>query len=219
MQPCNDWIQPLESRRMLSAVIDSSGVLVVTGTSQKDKIILTIKQDDASKLIVRENQASSQFNLSDITAGIRVSAQGSKDKIAVDESNGALTKNVTVYGGNGKDDIYGGSGNDKLDGGTAKDRIFGRAGDDRIIGQSGNDFLDGGDDNDFISGNAGVDVLVGEAGDDDLDGGGSKDIISGGAGNDDYVSSDVASERQDDGTDDNGNNSNDDQSDQEPLET
>ncbi len=213
----NNWIQALESRRMLSAVIDSSGVLVVTADSGKNKIILTIKEDDASKLIVREDNQVTQFNLSEITTGIRVSAQGSKDKIAVDETNGALTKNVTIYGGNGKDDIYGGSGNDRLDGGTAKDRIFGRGGNDRIIGHSGNDFLDGEDGNDYITGDAGADVLVGGAGEDDLNGGGSKDIITGGLGNDDYVSFDVASERQDDGADDNGNNALLDQSDEDPL--
>jgi len=213
----NQLIETLETRRMLSAVIDSSGVLVVTADSGKNKIILYLKQDDASKLLVREDGQVSQFNLNEITTGIRVSAQGGKDKIAVDETFGPLTKNVTIFGGNGKDDIYGGGGNDRLDGGTAKDRIFGRAGNDRIIGHSGNDYLDGEDGNDYITGDAGVDVLVGGNGDDDLNGGGSKDIISGNAGNDDYVDFDTASERQDDTAEDDGNNSLLDQSDQDPL--
>ena len=213
----NNFIETLESRQLLSAVIDADGVLVVTADSGKNKIILTIKEDDASKLIVREDNTTTQFNLNEITTGIRVSAQGGKDKIAVDESNGDLTKNVTIYGGNGKDDIYGGSGNDKLDGGTAKDRIFGRDGNDRIIGHSGNDYLDGEEGNDYITGDAGVDVLVGGPGDDDLNGGGSRDIISGNAGNDDFIDFDIASERQDDSAEDDGNNVLLDQSDQDPL--
>ena len=217
MNSSNNWFQPLECRRLLSAVIDSSGVLVVTADSGKNKIIVYLKQDDASKLLVREDGQVTQFNLSEITTGIRVSAQGGKDKIAVDETYGALTKNVTIFGGNGKDDIYGGSGNDRLDGGTGKDRIFGRGGNDRIIGHSGNDVLEGEDGNDYITGDAGADTIGGGAGEDDLNGGGSQDNITGGAGNDDFIDFDTAAERQDDTAEDNGNNSLLDQSDQDPL--
>jgi Ca2+-binding RTX toxin-like protein len=213
----NDWFVTLESRRLMSAVIDSEGVLVVTGDSGKNNIIISLKENDASKLVVRVDKETSEFNLADITTGIRVSAQGGKDKIAVDETSGAMSKNVTIYGGNGKDDIYGGSGNDKLDGGTGKDRIFGRSGNDRIIGHSGNDLLEGDDGNDYITGDAGVDTLVGGAGDDDLNGGGSHDHITGSAGNDDYIDFDAASERKDDAAEDDGDNGLLDQSDQNPL--
>jgi Ca2+-binding RTX toxin-like protein len=214
----DSFVEMLESRRMLSAAIDSDGVLVITGTSAKDRIIIATTTDNTPTVSVTVNKETEDFKIADFPAGIRVSAQGGKDKVAVDETDGALNVNVTMYGGNGKDDLYGGSGDDKIDGGTGKDRIFGRAGDDRIIGWSGNDQLYGDDGDDFITGNAGVDDIFGGNGDDDLNGGGSQDNITGGAGNDDYVSSDTSSERKDDNSGDDGNNSDQNQPDDDPLD-
>jgi Ca2+-binding RTX toxin-like protein len=211
-------LETLESRRLFSAAIDAEGVLVVTGTSGKDTIIIAVSTDSTPSVLVTVNGVTDTFQVSDFPTGIRVSAMGGKDKVAVDETNGALDANVTLYGGNGKDDLYGGSGNDKLDGGTGKDRIFGRDGNDRIIGWSGDDLLDGGAGNDYITGNAGADEILGGDGDDDINGGGSKDNIRGDAGNDDYIASDAVSERKDDGPGDDGNNSLADLLDQEPLE-
>jgi len=210
-------IETLESRRLLSAAIDADGVLVITGTSGKDRIIIAVSTDNTPTVQVTVNGVTDDFKVSDFPAGIRVSAMGGKDKVAVDETNGPLTANVTMYGGNGKDDLYGGSGNDKLDGGTGKDRIFGLGGNDRLIGWSGDDLLDGGAGNDYITGNAGADDIIGGDGEDDLNGGGSHDNITGGAGNDDYIASDAASERKDDGGGDNGDNSLADLVDQDPL--
>jgi len=210
-------VETLENRRLLSAAFDTDGVLAVTGSSGKDEIILSISATDSTMLDVKVNGVVQSFALADINNGIRVSAQGGKDKVAVDETNGVLNKNVTLYGGNGKDDLYSSSGDDKLDGGTGKDRLFGRAGNDRLIGQSGNDLLEGGDGNDFLSGNAGVDTLLGGEGDDDLAGGGAHDQITGGGGNDDFSIEDSSSERKDQTTADDGDNVLADQPDQAPL--
>ena len=207
--------ESLESRRMLSAEVDADGVLVITGTSSQDRIIIFVEDNDS--VLVTVNGVTENFDLDDFPTGIRVSAMGGKDKVAVDETNGPLDASVTIYGGNGKDDLYGGSSADKIDGGTGKDRIFGFAGNDRLIGWSGDDLVDGGAGNDYISGNAGADDILGGDGDDDINGGGSHDNISGDAGNDDYIASDTGSERKDDGPDDDGDNALADLLDQEPL--
>jgi Ca2+-binding RTX toxin-like protein len=86
-----------------------------------------------------------------------------------------------------------------------------------LIGWSGDDLVDGGAGNDYITGNAGADNILGGEGDDDINGGGSHDNISGDAGNDDYIEFDSASERKDDGPEDDGDNALADMVDQEPL--
>src|SRR5688500_2130855 len=103
--------ESLESRRMLSADVDADGVLVITGTSSQDRVIIFVEDNDS--VLVTVNGVSENFDVDEFPAGIRVSAMGGKDKVAVDETNGALGASVTMYGGNGKDDLYGGSSADK----------------------------------------------------------------------------------------------------------
>lgn len=108
-------------------------------------------------------------------------------------SNGVLTIEVTLEGGQGNDTLLGGSGNDLLAGGRlavrsdrydidpgfAVDLIawFGSK-------DNGNDSLNGGAGDDSLSGDAGNDSLHGGTGADWLDAGGGANQLNGGAGND-----------------------------------
>jgi Ca2+-binding RTX toxin-like protein len=90
------------------------------------------------------------------TSLVEVFGQAGDDKIALDESNGALPA-ANLFGGDGNDTLIGGSGNDML---------FGGAGDDVLMGMGGNDMLFGGDGNDTLIGGAGDDQVFGQGGND-----------------------------------------------------
>ena len=123
----------------------------------------------------------------------------------------ALSKQVTLAGGPGNDNLIGGNGADVLQGNAGNDTLTGNAGNDcldggsendSLIGSAGNDTLEGGsghdtikagggqdslsgqDGNDLLLGEAGSDTLNGDAGDDSLSGQDGDDLLLGGAGND-----------------------------------
>jgi len=88
----------------------------------------------------------------------------------------ADTRDTTLLGLGGRDELYGGDGNDTLDGGS---------GDDKLDGGKGNNILRGGAGNDQLTSNAaGTNLLDGGAGDDRLIGGAGNDTLLGGDGRD-----------------------------------
>lgn len=91
---------------------------------------------------------------------------------------------ITIYGGDGNDNLfngdgracmYGGAGNDTMHAGNASDLLSGGGGNDKLFGQGGADRVYGG---------AGSDRLEGHAGNDRLTGGAGADQITGGRGTD-----------------------------------
>jgi Ca2+-binding RTX toxin-like protein len=196
-------IETLDQRRLLSAAAIEGGVLNIDGTAKDDRITVTLAKGDATKLDVRVNKETFQFNVADVTGGIHIDGFRGNDRIAVSGDNGPVLLSVTVVAGAGNDRVVtddgdddidlgtgndrcsGGDGNDSVDGGAGNDIISGEAGDDSIKGESGNDRVFGGDDDDFVEGGSGADKLLGEDGDDDVSGGGGKDKCDGGAGSDD----------------------------------
>ena len=50
-----DFFESLETRKLLSAAIDDNGTLVLTGTLHSDKITVSLKEGDSSKLLVADN--------------------------------------------------------------------------------------------------------------------------------------------------------------------
>jgi Ca2+-binding RTX toxin-like protein len=199
-------LETLDQRRLLSAaptpVLDA-GLLAISGTADNDRIVVALSPTDPTKLSVRVNKTSFEYNVADISDHVRINALRGNDRIAVSNVNGPVTLDFEVYGGTGNDristdagddTISGGAGNDLASGGAGNDLVKGDAGSDRLNGDDGDDRLNGGGGNDRENGGAGGDVLSGDAGNDNLDGGdgddnlfggSGQDVLSGAAGNDD----------------------------------
>lgn len=144
-----------------SAVLTEGGSLEVMATRRSDEIHVALNTD-ATKLDVVINGAPAlQFNVADITGGIRVSAANGKDAVTIDA---AVTLAATLLGGNGKDVLSGGGGSDRLEGGNGNDLLSGGAGDDALFGENGKDALDGGEGDDALSGGKARDAVTGGLG-------------------------------------------------------
>jgi Ca2+-binding RTX toxin-like protein len=168
---------------VVQADADNAGayVLLVTGTSRNDSIVIEPNPADASQVHVKiNNREVGSFASSSFQRIIGYGLNGN-DTIVV---NWVLAQAAVIFGGNGNDTLVGGSGNDQLSGGSGNDTFYGGAGDDALSGGSGNDSLHGQDGNDTLLGEAGNDRLDGEAGDDLLLGGAGNDFLYGGDGND-----------------------------------
>jgi len=167
-------VERLERRDLLTTgVLDSQGVLRITGTEAADYIF--VYQQSGQFYVTGVNQS---FNAAQVRK-ISIDALGGDDVIRLDSQVvpgwQSLTLDTTVNLGAGNDFIIGGEG---------KDMIFGGSGHDVIFGQSGNDYLDGGDGNDVIYGGRGVDYLAGDKGNDCLLGNEDSDYLLGGDGHD-----------------------------------
>lgn len=104
-----------------------------------------------------------------------------------------LTQNLILHGSDANDHMwmvdggmyyfnvpvtmYGGNGNDDLAGSYEIDRLYGEAGNDGLMGWSGDDYLDGGTGDDVLSGGDGNDILVGGIGNDNMGGGAGDDVF------------------------------------------
>ncbi len=132
------FITDLEARRLLSASVDSSGAITVTGTAQDDVIFVTYAN---SKLMVDVNGSKKSFAILPSTS-LSIDALDGDDSVVLDLPHqiqiGAL--------------IHGGSGNDYLSGGEWMDSIFGDDGNDTLEGGGETDRLDGGFGDDVIGG-------------------------------------------------------------------
>lgn len=178
-------IESLEERRLLSASL-LHGVLTVTGTAGNDVISLS---KNSTSFVSKVGNEVKSFKLSAVTKFV-VNAGAGNDTVSV---SSAISKQTTLNGGDGNDNLAGGSGSDAINGGAGDDTLSGGAGNDlenggtgndTEIGGDGNDTEIGGDGTDTESGGNGNDLLEGDNGDDLLDGGDGNDSIAGGAGND-----------------------------------
>jgi Ca2+-binding RTX toxin-like protein len=204
--------EPLESRRLLSAISLVSGGLTVIGDDTADTITIEPAGFDVRVTI---NGTSSSIPAPS-QPNIKVLGLGGNDKITIDPS---ITLSATLLGGAGNDSLAGGGGNDLLDGGAGGDTLRGGGGNDTIdysaranavsvglgtvsddgeagehdnvaadietiLGGSGNDTLAGTTKPEKFVGNGGNDFVRGNDGDDTLDGGFGNDTLNGDAGND-----------------------------------
>jgi Ca2+-binding RTX toxin-like protein len=165
------------------ALVD--GVLTVTGTENRDRVVLRqFRTSDGDRLAVVINARHQLFRVADIDS-VFIKTLGGNDFVAARRN---VRLDLTIDGGAGNDIIRSGSGNDNLTGGLGNDRIMGGrgndvidggAGNDRLRGQGGNDTLNGGDDNDTLVGGRGDDLLDGGAGTNVLRSDGGRDRLVG----------------------------------------
>jgi uncharacterized repeat protein (TIGR01451 family) len=156
-----------------------TGVLIVTGTSRNDTIVVEPTAHNRIR-VVMNGKVVGNFDRSQVQHIVAFGGFGS-DKIVV---NASLSQSATLFGEGGNDYLYGGRGNDALDGGDGNDHLFGGAGNDTLCGGNGNDFVYGGAGNDLGGGDAGNDHVFGEGGNDTVLGSDGNDFLYGGAGND-----------------------------------
>lgn len=180
-------VESLEQRELLTgSLIDSSGVLQLTGTEQAERI--TVKQGSYAgrpTVDVTYNGAVERWYLSDVTSKkIYYNGLGGDDYCRNDIS----TLRLEAWGGSGKDSLIGDEMNDFLVGGAGDDWIYGFGGNDSLRGDldgtSGLDNIDGGNGDDSIYGGPLNDKIVGGAGNDRLYGEDGNDRIYGDAGDD-----------------------------------
>jgi uncharacterized repeat protein (TIGR01451 family) len=176
----------------------SENVLVVTGTSGKDVIVIEPQPRRRGVFrVVRNNRVIVTFISSQVN-NIVVFALGGNDTVVV---SGALNQDAKLFGDGGNDTLVGGRGNDGLDGGAGNDKLVGGSGHDVLCGGDGNDTIDGQGGNDHLGGEAGNDTLIGGAGNDLIQGNEGNDKAVGGSGNDQVF----GQEGNDTLTGDNGN--------------
>ena len=156
-------------------------VLIVTGTSGRDVIVVAPQPKSQGKINVTRNGRVIVTLISTDVPRIVVFGLEGNDSITV---SAALGQSATILGGSGDDTIVGGSGHDQIDGDDGKDKVVGGKGNDLLCGGNGNDVVVGGLGNDFLGGDAGNDKVFGEAGSDFLLGNEGNDNLFGGSGSD-----------------------------------
>ena len=156
--------ETLERRVLMDAVLESGGLLRVTGTAGADVIGVAVA---GTSLRVDISGTLYRFDPASVTS-IQIDLKEGNDQLAI----GGGIGNVYCLGGLGEDVIVGGAGNDTLVSGGGKDRVFGGDGDDRldggptadrVFGENGADRIYGGDANDTLEGGAGVGPPAGSA--------------------------------------------------------
>jgi Ca2+-binding RTX toxin-like protein len=156
-------------------------VLLVTGTSHKDVIVIEPRPTNPAQIRVKINgQVAGFFESADVEHVVVFGLAGN-DKIVV---SAALHQLATIFGDSGNDVIVAGSGDSFVSGGGGNDKIVGGAGKNTLCGDDGKDVIAGGIGNDLIFGDSGNDVLAGSLGDDLILGGEGNDTLDAGVGND-----------------------------------
>lgn len=185
--PATEFMDELESRRMLSATLSKTGMLDVEGNRRGNTINISLQR---RSVVVTVDGQTQSFLARGVRAIVANGGSGN-DSITVDDSHGVVP---------GSHDLVGGAGNDTLVGDAGNDTLEGDAGDDSLVGNGGNDSLNGGDGNDS---------LEGDGGNDSLDGGNGTDSVSGGTGSDTFNGADDnAGEIKDHGGEDHTDNGN-----------
>ena len=164
-------IEPLESRTLLSAVLED-GTLTVTGGEGNDTIriaseTVTVNGQPVVRLVVRENGVGTAFDDFSAISRIDVSGAGGNDTIDVGplSAGGGSGVRVNIDGGDGNDTITARTGAPDrytIDAGRGNDRVSavdanidGGLGDD-VLGLTGRGRVRGGGDNDTISTDKGI---------------------------------------------------------------
>jgi Ca2+-binding RTX toxin-like protein len=203
-------IEPLESRRLMSATITGTQTITIVCDDTPTTVQINVLNTRFFTITV-DGGAPVQYSLSRARA-VRFFGGAGDDTFRInsitrDPANGIpksvlFNRRTAIFGRDGNDTLIdgyahsridGGNGNDLIFGGGGNDRLVGGAGDDTIIGgphpdeantKDGNDIIFGGSGNDSLSGGRGRDTLFGQDGDDFLSGGTSRDALHGMSGND-----------------------------------
>ncbi len=200
--------EPLEARTVLSAVVNSLGVLVITGSPDGDSIRIEPQQvfaggavivfgvpgvpdgtsfNGVARVIVDLRSGADSFSVIGVPRpafgdGMNIRVLGGNGNDIMYGTAAFPAGEMDFRGGNGVDSLVGGLGNDRLDGGKGDDVLIGLEGDDTLRGTKGADFLVGGLGDDTLIGGDGADQLWGHNGADTLNGGKGPDALWGGAG-------------------------------------
>ena len=135
------FCEPLESRRLMSATLNSAGLLTITGTSHPDRIWLTLNN---GSLTVHEVTRTSSTTTTHHNTSFTASAVKS---ILVNAGDGNDAVSLFTFGNfSVPSTVNGGNGNDILVGGRGADHLNGDAGDDILIAldRSNHDVITGG---------------------------------------------------------------------------
>lgn len=132
-------VETLEGRQLLASAALSSGVLTVTGDSNRSNT-LQVELLNTSSIIAKFNGQTKTFSRSSVQQVV-IRGAGYSDYFGMAN---ALTIPAKIYGNGGNDTVWAGGGNDQIWGGSGNDRINGRNGNDTVYGESGDDTLDGG---------------------------------------------------------------------------
>jgi Ca2+-binding RTX toxin-like protein len=188
--------EALESRRMLSAVVEN-GVLVVTGTPYDDVIMVWENRDTVppNYSVVVHTPSRPELNQDFDIPGEGVRSVTVRALAGDDDVNVAASPlNPVAWPLHLPTRLEGGTGDDRLTAGVAHSFIYGGFGNDLIDGSQQSDWIDGGWGNDVISGSGGNDLIFGRYGNDALYGGAGDDRVDGGAG-DDVLAGDTGNDR------------------------
>lgn len=181
--PSLPGVEWLETRRLLSAVLEATRTLVIEGTDAADTITvdLQIGRFGARDYRVMVNGEVDEFRAGDVRRFL-IFAHGGDDTVRV--GIGGFVGEIHISA-----EVHGGDGNDSITGDRGNDVFFGGDGDDFIVGFRGNDRVSGGNGNDTIVVHIGRDTVFGDAGNDLIDGQetGRASILNGGEGDDQIV--------------------------------
>jgi Ca2+-binding RTX toxin-like protein len=186
-------LERLDSRitpSVTAVFIPNAGVLAVIGDAADNDI--TVSRNAAGELNVNGGAVAIRGGTATVanTARVQVLGLGGTDRLALDETNGALPT-AHMFGGRGNDTLIGGASADLLFGEAGNDTLEGKGGSDQLFGGAGNDTFTGGDADDLAFGGAGDDTMVWNPGDDtDLNEGGTgvdTVVINGGNGDESFT--------------------------------
>ena len=163
-------LEPLEDRRLLSAVSLENGILEVVGDPACENE-LVVQPVGSTGLYAYANNVNRRIARSAVRL-VKFFGGSKTDKVFLAST---LKIPAEVKVGAGNDDVKLGAGNDYVDAGAGNDRVWTRPGHDKVVA---------GDGNDSFKGDGGNDRFDGGAGDDTADGGGDNDTLVGGTGND-----------------------------------
>ncbi len=149
------FIESLELRSLLSAVLGADGVLTVTGTQGAN--FVNIGMDRDGKVVVAEATlvpptatnphptlpppTITKFTAADVHS-ILVNAGAGPDRVLVGPH---LQINAVLNGEDGNDLLVGGAGDDTVNGGGGNDQIVGGRGADALNGDAGDDMINAAD--------------------------------------------------------------------------
>jgi Ca2+-binding RTX toxin-like protein len=154
--------------------LDSSGTVVVDGTSSGDTITLDGSQSNelnynGSGIDLSTLPTTALYANPPAISGFYLNGGGGNDRLGILQTMSGMTNPSTLVGAAGNDAVDGGGGNEYLDGGSGTDTIFGMLGNDTVQGGDGTDYLEGSGGNDVILGSAGNDTAAGGSGEDTVD--------------------------------------------------
>jgi PKD repeat protein len=172
--------EAMETRRLMSAVQVTDGVLIVDADPHTASNIIVDLHAPSGRITGYANGVKATFSADEVRA-ILVNGGEGDDSIFIDP---ALNLPTLIKGGAGDDWVRGGSGVDTIDAGPGNDTVHGGRGDDRISGGEGHDLINGNAGDDLLDGGLGEDRLYGQDGDDTIYGGEGFDLLAGQGGDD-----------------------------------